>query len=284
MRITLKFCKPICLKRSFSEPIFVVLASILVPLFVMAPCDPAFGQESEQSRFLASQDASPLDYGTCPPPEAICYYYHGEEAEPTNYCTGFDCFEMTYFEQARAVAADEEGVFPRTFMAWLTDKTETPYTAWADTPCEVQSSGNKFKLKIPEGSTICGAGLMTPEAVYYWHAASNPVTGCLGIGECKQTIIFTPPSLNPSQGPVGTPITISDPQNRIEPGDVAVIYPMGGNPLEGTLCTEISITPDGGTLTASIPLVPTDMQYHVAVVSLSTGEIRFDQLGFYVTA
>ena len=83
---------------------------------------------------------------------------------------------------------------------------------------------------------------------------------------------------------MGTPITISDPQNRIQSGDVAVFYPPGGNPLAGTPGTGTNISADGGTLTASVPYVPTDMQYHVAVVNLSTGEIRFEQLGFYVVA
>lgn len=164
-------------------------------------------QEGDDSDFVAKLDASPSDYGLCPPAQLICDYYHAGQAELTSYCNGFDCFEMTYFEQARTVAADGEGIFPRTFMVWMADKTETPYTGWTSSPCQVEPSGNKFKIKIPEGSTICGAGLMTPGAVYYWHVASNPVTGCLGIGECKQQLIFSPTNANPTQDAATTELT-----------------------------------------------------------------------------
>jgi hypothetical protein len=171
--------------------IYLMLAGMLVPLLATVPTGRVYSDDTGVSSFVARQDASPADYGACPAAEAICYYYHGPAAVVTNYCNGFDCFEMTYFEQARVVAADEEGVFPRTFMAWFTDKrSATPWISWSTIPCVIQRSGNKFKLKLPEGSNICGAGMLTPEAAYYWHAASDPTTGCLGIGECKLPLIY----------------------------------------------------------------------------------------------
>lgn len=172
----------------------LLLASMLVSFVAVVPTGVVCGGEMPDETFAASQDASPADYGPCPSAEMVCYYYHGPTAVPTSYCWGFDCFEMTYFEQARVVFADEEGPFPRTFMAWFADKKNaTPWTSWATFPCAVIPSGNKFKLTIPDGLSICGAGLLTPEAAYYWHVASDPVTtGCLAIGECKVPLIYDP--------------------------------------------------------------------------------------------
>ena len=85
-------------------------------------------------------------------------------------------------------------------MAWFTEKkTATPWTSWSSGPCVVERSGNKFKLTFPEGSILCGAGLLTTEAAYYWHAASNPETGCLGIGECKVPLVYDPLSVAPAE-------------------------------------------------------------------------------------
>lgn len=146
----------------------------------------------------AKETASAEDYGPCPDLALVCWYYHGPDALPLGGCSGIGCFDMTYFEQARVVAADDEGLFPRTFKAWFADRASTPYTAWTAFPCEVEKSGNKWKLNIPEGLTRCGAGLMTPEAVYYWHLASNPVTGCLAVGACKQMLIYATPAAIPA--------------------------------------------------------------------------------------
>ena len=84
-------------------------------------------------------------------------------------------------------------------MVWPNNRTQTLYTAWADYPCVIESSGRKFKISIPEGLPICGAGMITPEAVYYWHLGSDPVSGCMGIGECKQTLIYKPADLPPAE-------------------------------------------------------------------------------------
>jgi hypothetical protein len=70
----------------------------------------------------------------------------------------------------------------------------------------------------------------------------------------------------------------------MQPGDVAVFYFPGGNPLQGYVVTDALISADGGSMTASVPYLPTDLQYLVAVVNLSTSEIRFQYLGFYVVA
>jgi hypothetical protein len=168
----------------------LIILAVVGATLTMGILGTAASQEASLPAFIADEDASRSDYGTCPAPETICYLFHGNTAQPTNYCLYDDCFEMTFFERARVVASDDEGLFPRSFKAWHGDMAL--YTVWSVFPCEMERSGSKTKIRIPAGSAICGAGLMTPDAIYYWHFVSNPVTGCLGMGECKQTIVYEP--------------------------------------------------------------------------------------------
>ena len=176
-----------------------LFAATLVPFLIAGPFASANGEEVGDPTLSAPEEASQFDYGTCPSAEFICAYWHGGLAVPTNYCVGYDCFKKTYFEQAQVLAASNEGVFPKTFKAWLNDNAQALDTSWTGLPCDIELSGNKFLIKVPENSIRCSVGLMTPEAMYYWHAASNPETGCLGIGECKQTLIYETAELPPRE-------------------------------------------------------------------------------------
>jgi hypothetical protein len=92
-------------------------------------------------------------------------------------------------------------------------------------------------------------------------------------------------SISPTQGPPASLITISDAQMRFQPGDMAVFHLPGADPLTtGIAICDICITKDFGQMTGTVPAnLSTDMQYHVAVVSAGSTEIRFGPMGFEAT-
>ncbi len=119
----------------------------------------------------------------CPPlsaADAICRSYHGPSAVWTGGgCLYAECFEMSYGEAGRAHTMGDETLFPKLFFMW------TPGTPNGYTSCQIEQSGNKFKLEIPAGSTRCRTDFLVGSQTYHQHFASNPSTGCLVWMECK---------------------------------------------------------------------------------------------------
>lgn len=131
----------------------------------------------------ANGEVLPTSYGPCPDPVLYCSAVHpGSEASA--YCAFDACFEMTVSDELRMVAADEQGLFPRTFFVW----TDRPLTA-AD--CVLTKSGKKIRVELPAGATRCRADLSSGEYVYFEHFASNPTSGCLGWLECRLPVAAT---------------------------------------------------------------------------------------------
>lgn len=124
-------------------------------------------------------------YASCPwdPPAFAalsCATYH-PGSTMTAYCALGACFEMTYGDEVRLVAADELGAFPKVWFAWH-EGVIAPSAGL--TPCVLTNRGNKTRLEIPV--IRCAVALTTAEHLYYLHFASNPTNGCLGWVECKQ--------------------------------------------------------------------------------------------------
>lgn len=94
---------------------------------------------------------------------------------------------------------------------------------------------------------------------------------------------YGPPSIEPASGSVGTDFTISDPQGRIQNGDLALFYVQGGDPATGTLAENISV-PDSTTLNGRVPAgLVGNITYYVAVRPSPTEPSRFDDLPFSVS-
>lgn len=174
----------------------VFLSVVTVLFFTLTPLRDAVGQEDTSQTITNQQLLDPMDgfptdeYGNCPDPEFVCYYFHAN-AELTAYVAYAQTFKKTEFEAATVQAVDDEGLFPRTFMS--RDMEGLAYNQWAAEPCELQVKRNEgAKWSIPEPNIRCGAGMITPDAIYYWHFGSNPATGCLGIVECKENSSFAP--------------------------------------------------------------------------------------------
>ncbi len=125
-----------------------------------------------------------MEYGNCPEdPNAVCSYFHGGGAEATGVCTYGECFDMSYGEAARVVAADELGAFPSTFFLW-TEGADPVGTFHF--PCVLTKQGQKkTRVQLPEGSPLCAASLQLGTYSYYEHFSSDPQVGCLAWLECK---------------------------------------------------------------------------------------------------
>lgn len=219
-------------------------------------------------------------FAACPSAPWVCDYFTAGSGNLTGYCLGADCFEMKYAEEARVVAADEEGDYPLIWHAWHSGELMQINNSLA---CNFERSGKKSKIQIPKYPPHCVVWLATENHDYIWFFASDPEKQCLGWVECDVTI-YTAPSISPAQGPYGTVITIDDPQHRIEQGDEARFFPLGGDPFGvWWTATEIVISPSGDTLTGSVPWIPSNLQYEVAVVDPINNIIRFRGIGFYVT-
>ncbi len=95
----------------------------------------------------------------------------------------------------------------------------------------------------------------------------------------------------PTQGPVGTPYTITDPQEgRIQQGDVAAFYPEESPiPEFSCLSDETSVVSvDGTVLTGHVPgVLILDHGFRIRVVPSALGcahDGRFEDLPFFVTS
>lgn len=171
-----------------------VTVTCLLTLGLVAACSPSLTSPSPSDRLVPTSLAPgtsavttgfeggySASYGKCPTAEQACGIYH-PGSEPTAYCSFQQCFEMNYGSEARVVAADEQGSFPRTLFVW--HKGEMSPIAEL-IPCVMTQSGHKTRLDILDGEIKCAAALSTSEHLYYEHFASNPATGCLGWVECR---------------------------------------------------------------------------------------------------
>ncbi len=91
--------------------------------------------------------------------------------------------------------------------------------------------------------------------------------------------------ITPTQGSVGTQITIDDPLCRIQPGDIAVFHLPGDDPAQqGFALTNIQVHGSGCLMTGSAPNIPSGLQYWVAVLSADRKVIRFPRpLAFFLS-
>ena len=129
----------------------------------------------------ATREWAPDEYGGCPSnPQQLCELDYPDRIA-TAFCAYNQCFEMSYAEEARLTTADDQGLFPRTWLAWHSGD----FDASAST-CVIEERGNKSKIHVPSEPPSCVATLETSEHLDHWLFASNPVAGCLGWIECRE--------------------------------------------------------------------------------------------------
>lgn len=90
-------------------------------------------------------------------------------------------------------------------------------------------------------------------------------------------------TLEPAQGPSGTPFTITDPHGRIDPGDlVAFVIPGGNAATHGRLAENVVISPDGTTVSGTVPPLAGGIHYFVTVTPRLEEPSRFQLPSFFV--
>jgi hypothetical protein len=119
----------------------------------------------------------------------VCQALDGPSATATGYCLYDDCFEITYGELVKVVAADEQGEFPSTWFAW----GDATLTATGLGQCLLQQEGKKkTRVDIPADKIRCKAVATVGDYLYNEHFASNPASQCLGWIECKLPVLAGP--------------------------------------------------------------------------------------------
>lgn len=102
---------------------------------------------------------------------------------------------------------------------------------------------------------------------------------------CRICLPLPPPPteeayITPTSGASGSTFTITDPQGRIESGDVCV-FNLEGMPIDtGTLAYDVVISEDGMTLTGTVPHLDPG-KYYVSV-RIPNADARFPDLSFEV--
>jgi hypothetical protein len=95
------------------------------------------------------------------------------------------------------------------------------------------------------------------------------------------------PTIQPTSGPWGTAFTITDPQGRIQPGDIAVFYPEGESPPfgenVGAFANDVVVSADGATLAGNVPFPTCANRQNFVSVRSALRDPRFGDLGFFVT-
>ena len=124
----------------------------------------------------------------CPDPAAFCEYAHPGSIL-TGYCANEEigekpCFDVSYGEEIRVVAADRLGDFPLLWFVWHKGDM-VPEGIY---PCELTGK-HKTRVIIPEPISTCRADLVIGNYVYHEHFVSSPNTGCLGWVECRQNLL-----------------------------------------------------------------------------------------------
>lgn len=142
-------------------------------------------------------------------------------------------------------------------------RTHKPYkTAQGQLPAGMFGGDYQVVVALPDGSAI---------VVGSFHVIGPPPSPPSG------------PSIDPVSGPIGTSFTITDPEGRIQLGDLAVFYLDGTNPGLGTLADNVSVSADGTTLTGNVPnTLATGAQYLVGVTPALGSPLRFGPLAFFI--
>ncbi|MBI5508034.1 MAG: hypothetical protein HY903_04705 [Deltaproteobacteria bacterium] len=93
------------------------------------------------------------------------------------------------------------------------------------------------------------------------------------------------PTIQPVSGIPGSTFTITDPQARIQQGDLAILYQEGTDPAMGTPASGIEVSADGKTIRANVPATVLEgYQHFVSVRPSSMDAPRFGDLAFFVLA
>jgi hypothetical protein len=165
------------------RPAVVSLPALLPLVLIMVIGAFGCGEEAKAPLSVLGPALNQVQYGSCAtttPQEGCDSYHPGSVA--TAFCEGEACFDMSYGQELRVVAADESGDFPRTWFAWHKGNM-TPAGGFA---CGLRASGNKTRVEIPVDPPRCSADLQTNEYLYHEHFVSNPSTGCLAWLECRE--------------------------------------------------------------------------------------------------
>jgi hypothetical protein len=172
---------------------FVGIAAFAAVLLTPAAAFSVSPQTTDAASVALSQPTQ--DYGGCPtPPEVVCGLLHSHAVGlvATGYCVYGQCFEMSYGERVRVVAADGLGPFPKTWFVWP-DKHSTDQltNTYPGDQCSLTIQRNKTRVDIPDSNPIprCKAELKVGPYLYHEHFASNPASGCLAWLECRETIV-----------------------------------------------------------------------------------------------
>jgi len=125
---------------------------------------------------------SPPVRAECPDPAWACEYFSAMVGLPAvstgKYCSGPDCLEMTKLSEARIVAVDDEGLFPKTWQVW-----GNGYLVNYDCVEPLDYRNKKIRFKVPDTNS-CALVFLT-DSTYVWLIGSDPASDCLGFCECK---------------------------------------------------------------------------------------------------
>ncbi len=179
---------------------------VLLLIFAMgaltsySPAQNTIVQTFQDSEITVVQTFQYSAYGNCGltgDPEtfvlSLCRFYHpvAINLAATGWCLGETCFEMSYGEHIRIVAADELGDFPKLWFAWLPEG-EHLVNIYPGDKCLLQEQGvKKTRVTIPSDAPIprCKTELLVGPYRYHEHFASNSSTRCLGWIECREDVV-----------------------------------------------------------------------------------------------
>jgi hypothetical protein len=95
----------------------------------------------------------------------------------------------------------------------------------------------------------------------------------------------TVPTISPTSGAPNSTFTIYDPLGRMQPGDTAVFYMEGSDPMLGQPALNVVVSADGKTLTGYVSAgCPPQTPHYVTVRPAIDLPARFNDLAFFVTA
>ncbi|MHA7733464.1 hypothetical protein [Nitrosopumilus sp. S6] len=149
---------------------------------------------------------------------------------------------------------------------------------------------NKIVIPLIASILILG-GIGLSYDVFADRDSNNGNNGCEksnpNAKSCEKNPNAAVPTIDPTSGPIETSFTITDPQGRIQQGDVVIFYEEFTDPQDGITIPnfELTITPDGTQVTGEVPVgASTNVLNFVSVTEQGASEPRFDDLPFFVTS
>lgn len=125
---------------------------------------------------------STLVQAECPNRGWACEHYSAVVGIPAvstgKYCEGPECFEGTYVSEARIVAVEDEGPFPKTWEVW-----GGGYLLNYSCVEPLDYRNEKTVFKVPDTKSC--ALVFLADSTYVWLITSDPDSECLGVAECK---------------------------------------------------------------------------------------------------